>query len=360
MVIVHIASIVENQCDGVSYVVPEHVKNQTYFADVCFINIKGYNIPSIKKQFYLKNNSLLTLPNPYNHPDLVVFHQTYIKEYLAIYKDLVKRKITYIILPHGDLTKIAQKKKFIKKKIANILLFNSFINKAAALQCLSKQEMMNTHFSVSKIIGKNGVYIPNIKKDCFSTNKIQFTYIGRLEQYTKGLDLLIKSVSSIKDYLVAKNCVFDIYGPDILGRCKKLNKLIKHYNVTHLIKTHYPVYGKEKEDILLATDVFIQTSRTEGMPVGILEALAYGVPCLVTKGTNLYDDIQNSNSGWACETNVNAIAKNIILVLEEKDKLIMKGNNAVKMILNNFEWKQISEETVESYKKIIGYGEELL
>lgn len=39
--------------------------------------------------------------------------------------------------------------------------------------------------------------------------------------------------------------------------------------------------------VLLQTDLFIQTSRHEGMPMGLLEALSIGVPCLVTVGTSL-------------------------------------------------------------------------
>ena len=50
--------------------------------------------------------------------------------------------------------------------------------------------------------------------------------------------------------------------------------------------------GKSKEQVLLDADVFIQTSRTEGLPTAVLEAMSYKIPVLITKGTGLYDDIK--------------------------------------------------------------------
>ena len=60
------------------------------------------------------------------------------------------------------------------------------------------------------------------------------------------------------------------------------------------------IAGKAKEELLLNTDLFIMTSRLEGHPMGLIEALAYGVPCLVSRGTNMYDEVLSSNAGWVC------------------------------------------------------------
>ena len=66
----------------------------------------------------------------------------------------------------------------------------------------------------------------------------------------------------------------------------------------------------------LKNDVFIRTSRFEGLPLGILEALSLGLPCLVTKGTNLDELVNNYNAGWGVETTSKMVAsaiKNAVL-----------------------------------------------
>ena len=114
--------------------------------------------------------------------------------------------------------------------------------------------------------------------------------------------------------------------------------------------------GKEKEEVLLNTDIFIQTSRHEGMPLGILEALSYGIPCLATEGTNLGTIIENNNAGWYANNSIESIANKIEETIKDKQKLRKKGKNAIKLIKNDFSWSIISQKTTSIYKQKINKG----
>lgn len=59
----------------------------------------------------------------------------------------------------------------------------------------------------------------------------------------------------------------------------------------NLIITHGGVYDSDKETILLNSDFFILTSRFKGHLMGLIEALSYGLFCLVTEGSNMADGI---------------------------------------------------------------------
>ena len=58
------------------------------------------------------------------------------------------------------------------------------------------------------------------------------------------------------------------------------------------------VYGDNKVKVLLDTDIFILTSRYEGMPMGVLEAWSYGIPCILSDGTNMINSDTLENSYW--------------------------------------------------------------
>lgn len=356
MKILHIASVKNNPFNGVCVAVPQHIRYQGEIAEVALLNICNCLIDNIDNQHYYQSHNWETDLFPRaGKPDIVVFHEVYHSEFIKIAKMLVDEGIPYVIVPHGCLVKEAQHKKRFKKLLANYLLFHKFIYGCSGLQCLSNNELNNTVFSVKKFIGTNGVTIPEICKTTFNEDKLRIVYIGRLEIIPKGLDMLIQAIKRVKEDSECFRHIgsIDLFGPDYKGRFAAVQSLISQCGVGDIVTLHHELMGDEKIKCLMNADVFIQTSRHEGMPMGILEAMSYGIPCIITDGTSLGEITKSYDAGWVSECSVDSIEKTIRRAINEKHLLPQKSINGRTLVVNHFSWKTIAKSTVDKYASLI-------
>ncbi len=356
--VLHIAAIENNPFNGVCVAAPQHALAQQEFAAVGFINIKNIAVEalagnSVKQIPFTKPFEIRALPEPFNKPDVVIFHECYRPDYLQIARNLRKYDIPYIVMPHGELGKEAQSKKYLKKKAANILLFNRFTNQALAVQCLSQRELQETNFGKKKILITNGVFIPDTRKTSFHDDRVELIYIGRLDAFHKGLDLMVDAVAKVQEVLRQEKVHIDIYGPDRLGRYEHMESLIDKAGVKDVVHMHHEVAGAEKEKLLLEADAFIQTSRFEGMPLGILEALSYGIPCLVTEGTNLSEKVSVYSAGWSAKTDAEDISRAIVRAIKDRQHYPEYGENGRKFVEKEFSWHTIARNAIDTYENLI-------
>ena len=290
-------------------------------------------------------------------PSLVIFHSIYKLSYTYIYINLIKGKIPYIIQPHGGLTFTAQKKNYLKKKISNIIFYNKFLKNAAAISYLNKGEIKNS-IEINKkfIIIENGIEnIKKIKKKVSKNNSVEFIFLGRIDFFYKGLDVLIQGIKYYKENLYDNSLEvkFSLYGSGNKKEEARLSKEIVKNGISDIVEYAGPVLGVKKEEVFNRSEIMILTSRSEGMPMVILEALNYGLPCLITKETNMQEHIVKNNCGWVVELGYKEIGEGIYKatkdLINNRDTLIENSMNSLK----NFEWEKIALKSINEYKKIL-------
>jgi glycosyltransferase involved in cell wall biosynthesis len=281
--------------------------------------------------------------------DLFVFHSYYIIEFLFIGILIKFFKKKYVIVPRGALNKSAQKIKPLKKIIGN-LIFNVFLKFSHAIQYLTYNEKDNSiNKSKKSVVIPNGIQLKNETVTNHNNDKIFFTYIGRLDVWHKGLDLLIESFDQVSKENISGNAIeLNLYGNFVRDSEEKIKYLVKEASNIYV---HSAVFNKVKEDILLKSNFFIQTSRFEGLPMGVLEALSYGLPCILTEGTNFSNEVRDYSAGYNCQNSTRSI-KNAIFESINENNYMQKSKNA-KILASSFNWSKISQKSFNLYKECL-------
>ena len=357
MKILHIADLGNGdaeQVTGISEVVTTLVKGQNSLGHHVICGMLQENHALKGSQYYRNARNLTEFKNLVLSfkPDIVIFHQLYRFWFIFYGRFLHRIKIPYCIEFHGGSSAENAQKSHFKKAFAKFIAYNRFMKQSAAFIYLNKREADTSvmkNYSNRDLIIPNGLYCDpeiNITKN-HSDSIIRITFLARIDIHHKGLDLLFDALELIPDEFRDK-LEFSFYGPG--GDSEEFKKLLEscHQNVKYL----GGVYGDDKLSVLRDSDIYILTSRYEGMPMTVLEALSVGTPCLVSEQTNMADVILKHGCGWITGLSPADIAKTIVKAIAEYTKDEDRYTKASVSAAKEYEWDAVFHKSINELAKI--------
>jgi glycosyltransferase involved in cell wall biosynthesis len=109
------------------------------------------------------------------------------------------------------------------------------------------------------------------------------------------------------------------------------------------------VQGDEKRSLLSRASLFASPSIQENFGLSLAEAMAAGVPVLVTPGVNLSDAITSAGAGWVVGHGRAAIAAALAHILADAAARSTRGE-AARELADRFRWRNTATEVVRLYE----------
>jgi len=309
-----------------------------------------------------------------------------------------------VVAPHGSLDVWALQNSKWKKRIAAAFFKDCQLRKATCFRALCKAEAdsIRAYGLKQRIeIVPNGVILPDLSttfkrggrceieapkigrtgegvgmresKDMERREgKMRLLFLGRIHP-KKGL---VAALRAWADILNSKSKIENLnqwqiviagwnqggHEAALLELCNELGlKVFNGQGVSSLAESADvvfwgPAFGKEKEALLRGATAFILPSLSEGLPMSVLEAWAYGLPVVMTPECNLQEgfgchaalEIQNTEMGNSKWDGLRAL-----LDMSDFDRIEM-GRRGRRLVEERFTWPKLAAQMKVLYEEVLG------
>ncbi len=264
----------------------------------------------------------------------------------------------YIVSPHGLLKPWALRNSRWKKRIAAALYEDRHLHGAACLHALNAAEaeaFRNYGLENPICVIPNGTNLrPEITR-LQPQQERSILYLGRFHP-SKGLRDLLEAWRMVAGEAKAAGWRLVLAGWDQHSHRSELERLADELRVRSSTVFLGPQFDAEKDRCLAAASALILPSKSEGLPMSILEAWSWQLPVLMTRECNLPEGA-DAGAAILMEPQAESIAAALrrLLAMTDAEREAM-GRNGRRLVDERFQWQRIGKTMTEVYDWILGRG----
>ena len=208
------------------------------------------------------------------------------RPYLSLFMLILRlRKRKYVVFPHGNLnSKALFSLRKLHRLIYLVLIEKYFLKKASKVFIHTKHELPHSIFKKQNI-AVLPAYIPSqtIKLNKDRNEQLNFLYLGRDDFYGKGIDRKLKFLRCLAKQTIINKVTFA--GIVHSSTKQKILEELGNISITKL-SVLGPVYEEARDDLFQEHNIFMLLSRSEGLPLSLMEAMLFGLYPIFSEETN--------------------------------------------------------------------------
>jgi glycosyltransferase involved in cell wall biosynthesis len=270
-----------------------------------------------------------------------------------------------VVSPHGMLDPWSLRQSATIKRAMRALFLDRVLRESIALRALNNAEsnsLRELGLTNPIAIVPNGVILPQMEMleadiaQRTASERRTLLFLGRIHP-KKGLRALIEAWAALGR---VRPCLFDdwrlvIAGWDDGGHLVELTRLVAERELAKHVQFWGALYGADKCEALRRASAFVLASHSEGLPMSVLEAWAYGLPVFMTDACNLTESF---DANAAIEISVEPAAMSNTLVQSLSDDALLRTVGAAgrAYVTKHYQWSTAIARLLELYGWILGGG----
>lgn len=292
--------------------------------------------------------------------DLVHIHGVFSHACLAAAAACRKRGVPYIVRPLGHVEPWALAQKPARKKIFLRLGGATILRSAAAIHYVSAVEKEGSEKALAL---DHGVVIPlgvelgaatepiHAPEDRANGTRPYVLVLSRL-QPTKGIDVLLNAFLDARKDPTLNGWQLLIAGDGPPQFQASLKRTIKERNAGDSVLMTGWLDGEAKARALAGASLLALPSHHESFGLCVVEAMAQGVPVLVSPEVGIAAEVQATGSGWVSSVDPVSLASTLVAALSDPDERRRRGE-AGRALSRKFDWANVAGMLEQMYESLI-------
>lgn len=296
--------------------------------------------------------------------EIVHIHAVFNHASIAAAHACRRRGIPFIVRPLGTLDPWSMKQKSWRKKIFWHGGIKRLLRSAAAVHYTARAEQEATEQSLGL---NHGVVVPLgvepeqvrepaspdsfLKKDSLPRAQPYVLVLSRLLP-TKGLDVFLEAFLSVRNQKQLHHWNLVLAGEGPVNFVTRLKQMTAAANASNHVLFPGWLDGDNKRAALQQASLLALPSYHENFGLCVMEALACGVPVLVSPQVNLAPEVQAARAGWVAEVDKNSLAAALTGALASDEERRLRGD-AGRTLSRSFSWPAIAGKLNDVYREVL-------
>jgi len=292
---------------------------------------------------------------------LVHIHAVFSHSTIAAAHACARKNIPYIVRPLGSLDPWSLRQKHFAKTILWRMGIQRMLNHAAAIHYTTNEEKC----LAERTLGINsGVVIPlGVQQDLLhgdidGAEKMfpsleKSPYILSLSRIhpKKNIESLLEAFSSVTRVPQYKHWKLVIAGAGDPIYVEHIRQLARQHCGNNVMFTGW-LTGTDKAILLKGASLFVLVSHQENFGLSVVEAMAKGVPVLVSDHVNLSDEIASAGAGWVVHLERGSLRQILLETLSDKLERTARGAAAENLARSRYTWPAVANELYGLYQRV--------
>lgn len=262
--------------------------------------------------------------------------------------------IPYIVRTIGQLNTWSLSQSRLRKLLMLSIIERKNLERAYAIHVTSRAEMkdLNMIFHPKRILCLElGVEFSSqdLSLEKINCEDLRFVFLSRIHP-KKQLDKLLQAFTILNKRRKIKRWHLFIAGDGEKNYIESLKKFADDNNINDRVEWLGHLDEEKKIKLLRSCDWYVLPSKSENFGLSVVEALAAGLPVIVSQEVGISDVIKENNAG---------LVTNNLFTLVDALEIAFEGasfemrQSAFKLANEKFSWKEIAKQLSLFYDSLI-------